>query len=227
MLRWELLDRALVPGSDRELLLYRRGQDYAIRVAGLALMTSRVHGSEEALATMACSPIASRPKARALIGGLGMGFTLAEALRCMGPDAVVEVAEIVPEVVRWNATHLAHLAGNPLGDTRVLVREVDLSSILKNPAHRYDAIMNDVDNGPQGIILDSNKWLYSDAGLAATWQALRPGGLLSIWSVGPDRTFAGRLTRAGFGVQKETVRDRGGRKGRRHTLWIARRTARQ
>lgn len=223
MLRWELLGRARPPGADKELSLHKRGGDFIIRVDGLDLMTSRQHGSEEELASYACDPIAKRKKARVLVGGLGMGFTLAEALRQMGPDAVVEVAELVPEVVEWNRTHLAHLAGNPLSDPRVRVQQTDIASLLRESTESYDAIMNDVDNGPQGIILDSNNWLYSDAGLAVTRRALRPGGILSVWSVGADQAFTRRLRRAGFDAREETARGRAGGKGQRHTLWVGRR----
>ena len=223
MLRWELLDRAKVPGGDKELLLHRRGEDFIIRVDGLDLMTSRVHGSEEALATLACDPVAGRPGARVLVGGLGMGFTLAQALRCLGPDAVVEVAELVPAVVNWNRKHLGHLAGHPMDDPRVVIHQRDISSLVRNSTNRYDAIMNDVDNGPQGLILESNNWLYSEAGLHATRTALRARGVLSVWSVGPDPGFTRRLQKAGFDARLETVRDRGGSKGQRHTIWIGQR----
>jgi spermidine synthase len=223
MLRWELLDRATVPGGDKELLLHRRGQDYIIRFDGLDLMTSRVHGSEEALATLACEPVASRPGARVLVGGLGMGFTLSRALQCLGPDAVVEVAELVPAVVRWNRKHLGHLAGHPLDDPRVVVHQQDIRDLVRNSTSRYDAIMNDVDNGPQGIILNSNNWLYSEDGLHATRRAIRPGGILSVWSVGSDRQFTRRMQKAGFDAREEIVRNRGGSKGQRHFIWIGQR----
>jgi spermidine synthase len=223
MLRWELLGRATPPGSDKELSLHRRGEDYIIRVDGLDLMTSRQHGSEETLAALACDPITDRAKARVLVGGLGMGFTLAEALRRVGPDATVEIAELVPEVVAWNREYLGHLANHPLDDPRVVVQQTDIAALIRNSLDHYDAIMNDVDNGPQGIILDSNNWLYSHAGLKATRKALRPGGVLTVWSVGPDATFTKRLSKAGFEAREVVVRARAGKKGQRHTLWVGQR----
>ena len=184
-------------------------------------MTSRVHGSEEALAKLACEPIAGRPAPRVLVGGLGMGYTLAAALASLGSSALVEVAELVPEVVAWNRGSLAHLAGQPLDDPRVTVRLGDFARTLRSEPGGYDAIMNDVDNGPRGIILDDNNWLYSTAGLAATRAALRPGGVLTVWSVGPDERFTARLRRTGFTARAVDIRDQGGRKGRRHTVWVA------
>lgn len=223
MLRWEVLGKARAPGSKKELVLNRRGDDFIIRVDGLDLMTSRQHGSEEDLASLACDPVSSRPQARVLVGGLGMGFTLAEALRRVGPDATVEVAELVPEVVQWNRDYLGHLAGNPLDDRRTVVQQTDIATLLRRSTNHYDAIMNDVDNGPQGLILDSNNWLYSHAGLKATRKALRPGGVLTVWSVGPDATFTKRLAQAGFEAREEVVRARRSGKGQRHTLWVGQR----
>lgn len=224
MKRWEHIDRADVPGGG-ELMLLRRGEEFVIRADGLELMTSRVHGSEDALAEFACQPIAGRYRARVLIGGLGMGFTLAAALSFLRADARVEVAELVPDVVAWNREHLGHLAGNPLDDPRVTVRQGDFAAMIQAGRGRYDAIMNDVDNGPQGVIVDDNNWLYSRVGLLTTYDALRPGGRLTVWSVGPDSDFTGQLRKAGFDARAKAVRDRGGRKGRRHVVWVAKRKA--
>lgn len=223
MIPWKLLATAPMPGGDDELSLLCRGEDYVIRLQGLDLMTSRVHGSEDALASLACAPLTERPGVRVLVGGLGMGYTLAAALQHLGPDAVVEVAELVAAVVEWNRGPLGHLAGEPLDDPRTRIRQTDLAALLRTENNAYDAIMNDVDNGPDGLLRAENRWLYSPRGLTATMRALRPGGVLTVWSVGPDREFTRRLTEAGFKVRTQRVRDRGGLKGRHHNIWIARR----
>ena len=221
MIPWELLDKAPVPGNSKELRLYRRGREFSIRVNGCELMNSRAHGSEDALAELACARIADRPRPRVLIGGLGMGYTLASALRRLGASARVVVAELVPEVVQWNRGPLADLAGHPLQDTRVTVREVDVARILQAEHQAYDAILLDVDNGPDGLSLQSNNWLYSPAGLDAAFAALKPEGVLAVWSASPDRSFTRRLRQAGFVVDEVPVRARGQRGGGRHTIWIA------
>jgi len=221
MIPWEHLGSAAVPGADIELNLHRRGQDFSIRVAGLELMTSRVHGSEETLARLACDPVARRARPVVLVGGLGMGYTLAASLARLGPDARVEVAELVPGVVEWNRGPLAHLAGRPLDDPRATVRLEDIAAIITSGRSRYDAIMNDVDNGPDGLIFPGNRWLYGPDGLAAARRALRPGGVITIWSVGPRRGFTFSLRKAGFSAREVRVRDSGRPKGRRHTIWVA------
>lgn len=221
MIAWELLGRARVPGDDAELSLFRRGPEFSIRVNGRELMNSRVHGSEEALADLACARIADRPRARILIGGLGMGFTLAAALRRLGADCRVEVAELVPEVVAWNRGPLAHLAGHPLADGRVAVLEEDVAAILRGRRARFDAVLLDVDNGPDAFSSRGNAWLYAPAGLAAAFAALRPGGVLAVWSAVPAEAFARRLRRAGFGAEEIPVPARARGKGGRHTIWIA------
>ena len=188
-------------------------------------MNSRVHSSEDKLAELACARIANHPGPRVLIGGLGMGFTLATALHRLGAAAKVIVAELVPAVVAWNRGPLGDLAGRPLADHRVMIREVDVAQILKQEHQHYDAIVLDVDNGPEGLILKSNNWLYTPAGLDATFAALRPGGVLAIWSAAPDRVFVQRLRRAGFKVEEVPLRARGSRGGRLHAIWIAQRGA--
>ena len=221
MIPWELLDKTLVPGNSGELRLFRRGGEFSIRVNGCELMNSRAHGSEDALAELACARIADRPRPRVLIGGLGMGYTLASALHRLGASARVVVAELVPAVVDWNRGPLADLAGHPLQDTRVTVREVDVARILQAEHQAYDAILLDVDNGPDGLSLQSNNWLYSPAGLDAAFAALKPEGVLAVWSASPDRSFTRRLRQAGFVVDEVPVRARGQRGGGRHTIWIA------
>jgi spermidine synthase len=220
MIPWELLGVAKVPGDDKELRLYRRGDEYAIRLGTYELMNSYVHGSEEALAELACARIADRPRSRILIGGLGMGYTTAAALHRLGTRALVVVAELVPAVVEWNRGLLAHLAGRPLEDKRVIVRETDVIGILKADHAFYDAVLLDVDNGPDGLTSRSNDWLYGPAGLQASYEALRPGGVLAVWSASPDRGFSKRLHKAGFDVEEARVRARGAGGGSRRTIWL-------
>jgi spermidine synthase len=180
MIPWELLGSAQAPENGPELRLYRRGEEFSIRVNGSELMNSRVHGSEDALAELACARIAGCPHPTVLIGGLGMGYTTAAALRHLGPDGRVVVAELVPAVVEWNRGPLAALAGHPLQDIRVTVQEVDVARILKEERLAYDAILLDVDNGPEGLTSKCNDWLYSSAGLGAAYAALRPAGVLAV-----------------------------------------------
>lgn len=221
MIPWELLDRAQVPGSGEELRLCRRGPEFSIRVAGCELMNSRLHGSEDALAELACARLAGRPSPRLLIGGLGMGYTTAAALQRLGADGRVVVAELVPAVVRWNQGPLAELAGRPLEDARVRVCVADVAQVLRDGRNSFDAILLDVDNGPEGLTRKDNDWLYGRAGLAAAFAALRPGGVLAVWSATANESFTGRLSQAGFTVEQVRVRARGARGGGRHTIWLA------
>ena len=217
------LDSAQVPGNGGELRLYQRGTDYSIKIKGHGeLMTSRVHGSEDALAERTCARLASSVNPRLLIGGLGMGFTLAAALRNVGDQAQVVVAELVPEVVAWNRGPLGEHAGHPLQDHRVVVHEGDVARIIKADQKRYDAILLDVDNGPYGLTRKENDWLYSVNGLNAALMALRPRGVLAVWSAGPDRVFKQRLRKVGFTVDEVRVCAHG-KKGTRHIIWFARR----
>jgi spermidine synthase len=221
MIPWELLGAARIPGDGRELRLYRRGDEYAIRVDNYELMNSYVHGSEEALAELACARIRDRSRPRVLIGGLGMGYTTAAALQQLGARALVVIAELVPAVVTWNRGPLAHLAGYPLEDRRVVVRETDVARVLKADVGFYDAILLDVDNGPHGLSSQDNDRLYGPEGLQVSHGALRPGGVLAIWSASPDRAFPKRLHKAGFDVEEIRVRARGARGGGRRTIWLA------
>ena len=225
MIPWQTLGSATVPGQDEPLQLFQRGTEFVIRIGSLALMSSAAHGSEEALAELACAAFATRKDACVLVGGLGMGFTLAAALRQLAPTARVEVAELVPAVVEWNRGPLAQLAGRPLEDSRVTVWEGDVANRLRGPREAFDAILLDVDDGPNGFTRTSNDWLYSLEGLGAAHGALRIGGVLAVWSVAPDDAFTRRLLRAGFSVKQERVRARRTRGGR-HTLWIATRRPR-
>jgi spermidine synthase len=202
------------------MALYQRDAEFVIRVGSVALMSSAAHGSEEALAESACERLEGRAGARVLVGGLGMGFTLAAALRCLAADAQVEVAELVPAVVEWNRGPLAHLAGRPLDDARVTVWEGDVAERIRCARGAFDAILLDVDNGPDAFTVEGNDRLYSPAGLRASFDALRRGGVLGVWSVAPDREFTRRLTQAGLAAEEQVVRARRG-KGGRHTLWLA------
>ncbi|GMQ88071.1 MAG: hypothetical protein BMS9Abin08_1290 [Gammaproteobacteria bacterium] len=223
MTPWILLDSAQVPGNGGELRLYQRADEFSIKiVGGSELMNSRVHGSEDALAELACSRLMDCVKPRLLIGGLGMGFTLAAALRQVGDQAQLVVAELVPAVVAWNRGPLGECAGRPLQDPRVTVREVDVARILVTGQQEYDAVLLDVDNGPEGLTRKENDQLYSMNGLSEVYAALRPQGVLAVWSAGPDQKFSQRLRKVGFKVDEVRVRARGS-KGARHIIWFARR----
>jgi spermidine synthase len=218
-----LLDSAPIPGSDKELRLYKHANDFSIDISGEGeLMSSRVHGSEEALAELTCSRISGRRHPRVLIGGLGMGFTLAAALKHLDQQAEVVVAELVPKVIEWNRGPLGAEAGNPLNDSRVLVKEGDVAKILKSGKQAFDAILLDVDNGPDGLTHIDNDWLYSHSGLNASYLALKPGGVLSVWSAGPDVRFSKRLRQTGFSVEEILVHAHG-KKGGKCLIWLARR----
>ena len=225
MIPWIFLESAPVPGNGGDLCLYQRGEEFSIRVGNRELMNSRAHASEEALAELACARVAGRPNPRILIGGLGMGFTLATALRRLGPDGRVVVAELVPAVVTWNRGPLAPLAGHPLRDARVTVCAVDVAQLLRADRQAYDAVLLDVDNGPEGLTRTENDWLYARPGLEAAHAALRPGGVLAVWSSGPHPVFVQRLLRAGFTVDEIRAPARDSRRGRRHTIWLAGRTS--
>ncbi|MBI3549429.1 MAG: hypothetical protein HY078_10350 [Elusimicrobia bacterium] len=217
---WEVLGSAKVPGGSETLTLHRRGDEYLIKVDGHLLMDNRAHASEDALAELGCRKAGALRKPRVLVGGLGMGFTLAAALRRLGAGAKVDVSELVPEVVEWNRGPISHLAGRPLQDPRVEVHPRDIALILRERRDAYDAILQDVDNGPEGQTLKANDWLYSDAGLAAAASALRPAGVIAFWSSKPNRDFVKRLRKADFEVAEYPVRSRGGR-GTHYVVWTA------
>jgi spermidine synthase len=182
-------------------------------------------GSEEALAVMTCERINQRKKPHLLIGGYGMGFTLRAALKALGADARVTVAELVPEIIDWARGPMAELAAGCLDDPRVELVECDVAALIGAGQGTYDAILLDVDNGPDGLTRDGNNQLYSARGLAAAMAALKPGGVLAIWSAAPDDAFARRLSKAGFAVEEVAVRARSNGKGPRHVIWFAKRAS--
>ncbi|HAH05933.1 MAG TPA: hypothetical protein DCM05_05275 [Elusimicrobia bacterium] len=220
MIPWELLARAKASGSE-ELTLHRRGTEYCIKVDGSLLMDSTAHASEAALADIACRDLGRQPHASVLIGGLGMGFTLSAALKKLRPDARVSVAELVPAVVEWNRGLLSHLAGHPLKDKRVAVLVEDVAQVLRRERGAFDAVLQDVDNGPEGLTLKANDWLYSEEGLRAASAALRPGGLLAFWAAKPDKNFIKRMRKAGFDVAEIPVRSRNTHRGAHYVVWVA------
>jgi spermidine synthase len=222
MIPWILLDKAPIPGGSKELLLYQRDREYSIKINADELMNSCVHNSEDALARLACPRNTQKKEKHVLIGGLGMGFTLRAALNNLSAQARVTVAELMPVVVKWNRGFLASLAGNPLADKRVTVYEGDVADKISTACDLYDAILLDVDNGPQGLTQKGNDGLYKLTGLKRSYAALRQGGVLAIWSAGPDVTFAKRMRTAQFDVQETRVRAHKGRKGDgAAVVWIA------
>ncbi len=220
MIPWTLLDTAQIPGGG-ELRLMRRGTEFSIKLGQNELMNSRLSGSEQALATLACRRIQTRERPRMLIGGLGMGFTLRAALAVLGSKAEIVVAELVPSVVAWARGEMAEMFGGSLTDPRVTIREEDVSQIIRSARAAYDTILLDVDNGPEGLTRESNDALYDLKGLTAARVALRPGGVLAVWSSGPDPRFTQRLHKAGFDVNEVPVRANGPRGGARHVIWTA------
>lgn len=225
MLRTELLDTADIPGGG-QLKLYQRGKEFTIWITGtheVELMNSFAHGSEEILAERGCTKIARRKDPKVLIGGMGMGFTLAAALRTLYSKARVTVAELIPKVVEWNRGPLGECAGYPLRDKRVHVAIGDVGRLIRDSEAVYDAILLDVDNGPEGLTTTNNNWLYSVQGIAAIRFALKPKGILAVWSVSLEQAFTKRLEKAGFKVTVEKVRTNG-HKGGHHVIWIAERT---
>jgi len=220
MIPWQHLDTAQVPGDGQDLRLMRRGTEFSIMTGGVELMNSRLSGSEEAMAALAFERIGQRPEARVLIGGLGMGFTLRAALAVFGADARIVVAELVPGVVAWARGLLAELHGASLDDPRVSIHEGDVGEPIRAGEAAFDAVLLDVDNGPGGLSRKENDGLYSPSGLAAARRALRPGGVLEVWSSTRDNAFTQRLKRAGFVVEEIGVRAHKGR-GARHVIWMA------
>ncbi len=203
-----------------ELKLMQRGSEFSIMLGTNELMNSRLSGSEEALATLACAEIEGRPQIKTLIGGLGMGFTLRAALKALGEDARVTVAELMPVVVEWAKGPMAEVFGGSLEDPRVTLRVEDVGVILRAATNSWDAILLDVDNGPEGLSRQGNDALYTTAGLGAAFRALRPGGVFTVWSSAPDPAFTRRLKKVGFRVAEVPTRA-GKKRGARHMIWVA------
>ncbi|MXP25946.1 spermidine synthase [Altererythrobacter indicus] len=220
MIPLEHLGSAQVPGGE-ELRLYRRGKDFMIQLDRNELMNSRMSGSEEALSDMALDRLNDPAKLHMLIGGYGMGFTLRAALARLQPDAKVTVAELVPEIIEWARGPMAEMTGDCLEDPRVKLAMRDVAELIMSANGVYDAILLDVDNGPDGLVRDENDRIYSRRGLANAKSALKPGGVLAIWSAAPDESFKLRLKKSGFDVDEVAVRARSNGKGPRHVIWFA------
>ena len=220
MIPRELIGTAQVPGGE-ELRLFRHGTDFMIVLDRNELMSTRMRGSEEALATMSCTRIAGRSRPHLLVGGYGMGFTLRAALAVLPRDAAVTVVELVPEIITWARGPMAELAAGCLDDPRVGLIEDDVVTTIRSAPGTFDAILLDVDNGPDGLVREANNQLYSDRGLRAAKAALKPGGVLAIWSAAKDDGFVRRLKHGGFAVDEVAVRARSNGKGAKHFIWFA------
>jgi spermidine synthase len=221
MIPRELLGTANVPGGREELRLFRRGADYMIVLDRNELMSSRMSGSEEALAQMTIERLRGRPAPEILIGGYGMGFTLRAALAAVDRDARLTVVELVAEIIDWARGPMAGMTAGCLDDPRVALRIDDVGEAIRSATSAYDAILLDVDNGPDGLVRRANNSLYSRSGLAAARTALKPGGVVAIWSAGQDNAFAKALGEAGFTVDEVAVRARSNGKGAKHIIWFA------
>jgi spermidine synthase len=215
----ELVGTATIPGHTAVLRCYRHDGAFQFWVDRTELMTSRVHGSEEQLAELALQRLGPCPAPRVLVGGLGMGFTLARTLALVGSDAVVEVAELVPEVVAWNRDLLGHCAGHPLRDPRTRLVMGDVRGLIAAARAAHDVVLLDVDNGPEGLTHPDNDGLYDPAGIARLREAIRPGGVLAVWSSTDNAPFRGRLRQGGFEVSEHRVHARG-QKGPRRVIWV-------
>ncbi|HEY0219055.1 MAG TPA: spermidine synthase [Afipia sp.] len=221
MIPWKLIDTGPIPGTSDTLKLKQRGDEFSIMLGQNQLMSSRLYGSEIALATLTHRRIADRKNANILIGGLGMGFTLRAALEVFGPATKIVVAELVPAVIAWARGPMAAMFGNSLSDPRLTIERADVVDVIRAKASAYDAILLDVDNGPEGLTRAANDRLYELGGLKTTFRALRPAGILAVWSSRPDDGFTQRLQHAGFLVDEIAVRASDTRKGSRHHIWLA------
>ncbi len=216
---WELLGATRTPdGSDMNLTV--RDGEYVILVNGKTLMSSRLHGSEEALARAACQNLADKRAPNVLVGGLGMGYTLRATLDLLSADASVTIAELVPAVIEWNRGPLGSLAEHPLNDPRVVVSVQDVAATLRERADYFDAILLDVDNGPTAFTTDANHSLYANSGVAAAYASLKADGTFAVWSAWEDRKFEHRLRFHGFSVEARNERSRSKKGGALHTIFI-------
>ena len=221
MIPWLQIDSARVPGTEVELRLMKRGDEFSMKLGANELMNSRLSGSEEALATLACRKLEAVKAPHLLIGGLGMGFTLRAALAVLGSEARITVAELVPAVIAWARGPMADIFGDSLNDPRASILSADVVDVIGSHASAFDAILLDVDNGPEGLIRKANDALYDLKGLKAIRRALRPKGVLAVWSSGPNPSFSKRLREAGFEVNEVAVRATTKRSGARHVIWFA------
>lgn len=218
---WTHLATATAPQGGT-LRLLRRGDEFSIRLEdGNELMSSRLSGSEEALATFALERLIGRSRPHVLIGGLGMGFTLRAAQSVTPTDARLVVCEIVPELIDWASQHMAEVFADCLIDSRVVIKTGDVGATILEAQATFDAILLDVDNGPDGLTREGNDALYGNVGLQSAHRALTPGGVLAVWSATPNEAFSKRLFQCGFDVSTQTVRASRAKRGRRHTIWIA------
>ena len=224
MKRLERLAEARTPNGT-VIALFRHDGAYLIKADGVELMSTRRHFSEDRLAEVACAPLRAARRARVLIGGLGLGFTLRAALRELGPDAELVVAELLPEVIAWNADPAYELSAEAMRDPRVRIAQDDVSNVLRTNPGGFDAIMLDTDNGPDGMLMSENARLYALRGILATMAALRPGGTIVYWSVGDDPKFVDALENVGLAVETLRVRAHA-TSGPMHTLYVARPAAR-
>ncbi len=219
MIPWQKLDETTMPGGGK-LTLMQRGTEFSIMSGTIGLMNSRMSGSEEQLAILSAARVGKRKKARILIGGLGMGFTLRAALAAFGPNAEIVIAELVPAVIAWARGPLAPIHGASLDDPRVIIHEGDVRAAM-TAGKPFDAILLDVDNGPDGLFRSENDRLYSATGLAHAQSALTPGGHLAVWSAYTDAPFSKRLRQSGMAIEEIGVRERSNGKGARHLIWFA------
>ncbi len=226
MIPWKVLDTAKVPGGDEVLRLKQRGHEFVIMLGDNQLMSNRLSATEQALATIACDGLRAAKQPRILIGGLGMGFTLRAALKILSPHARIAVAELVPAVVKWARGPMAEIFAGCLEDSRVTIHETDVGELIRAGKLAYDAILLDVDNGPEGLSRVANDALYDDKGLRAAHAALRAGGVLAIWSSAPHAEFAARLRKTKFAVKEIPIRAKGPRGGAQHLMWTATRAGR-
>lgn len=221
MLPWKLIDTTDVPDGNVPLRLMQRGKEFTIKLGQNELMSSRLYGSEEALATLTCFRLKDTKAPKLLIGGYGMGFTLRAALKVLEPKAKVTVVELLPAIVAWARGPMAELTGDSLDDPRVSIVEGDVVKAITSARNAYDAILLDVDNGPEGLTRKSNDALYDLSGLHASLDALRPGGVLAVWSSFPHPKFTTLLRKAGFTTEEIPIRAAGPRGGARHVIWLA------
>jgi spermidine synthase len=215
---WETVEKALAPDGT-EMVLARRDGEWVVRYGGKVLMSSRQHGSEDALAELALRKASKRRSV--LVGGMGLGFTARAALERIPTDAKVVVAELTPALVDWNRRLVGSLAGRPLDDPRCHVHVGDVMARIAEARGAYDAILLDVDNGPSSMVHEANHRIYGEAGIALCWQALAEGGVLAVWSAHHDERYLRRLQKSGFEAEARVVPSRGSSGGLKHVLFIA------